>query len=145
MEAVISLSVFSFSMMTMLSMMNYVTSQQDRVRLLKIQDRQVLAIVANIRARLKMYRMTPIPADDITADPVAYQAALDAQKYSFPLAFSKTVMTTSENCPSCPGRISYIIQPYKLQPGLAKVTVWIKNPELLGTDGILERSFVANY
>lgn len=46
-----------------------------------------------------------------------------------PVAFSQTAFTSAANCPQCPGRIGYVIQPMTGYRGMYLSTIRVQNTE----------------
>jgi prepilin-type N-terminal cleavage/methylation domain-containing protein len=114
-----------------------------RMTSLGIQGRHdiVSTIVENIRNNVGNYQMS---FNDSSATDSTGALMLDVllSEDKLPFAWSNSVITTPAECPSCPGRYGYLIQPLSSFDGLFLVTVRLTNKDLF--PGVKEYRFVTS-
>jgi hypothetical protein len=86
-----------------------------------VENRQLLNIVENIRKGVSYYQ---IHFDD---SPEIRNQVLATDKLIY--AWSSQILANASECPDCPGRMGYMIQPYREIPGLYLVTVRLTHKE----------------
>lgn len=59
---------------------------------------------------------------------------------ALPYAWSQSRMSTPEECPECPGRYGYVIQPVKGKAALYRITIRLSNPEVF--TGLKDYQFI---
>lgn len=86
----------------------------------------VNTIYNNIQSNLNIYQ--------ISYDSKAFHDAKspDALAKILPLAWDHKVVTDVEKCPSCPGRMGYVIEPVNGYRGLFKLTIRVTHPKIEG-------------
>jgi len=86
-----------------------------------VENRQLLNIVENIRKGVSYYQI------HFDESPEIRNQFLATDKLNF--AWSSQIIAKASECPDCPGRMGYIIQPYREIPGLYLVTVRLTHKE----------------
>lgn len=116
---------------------------KSRMTSLGIQGRHdiVSTIVENIRNNVGNYQMS---FNDTSATDAAGALMVDVllAEDKLPFAWSNSAITSVAECPSCPGRYGYLIQPLSAFEGLFLVTVRLTNKELF--QGVKEYRFVTS-
>ena len=101
----------------------------------------VSTIVENIRNNVGNYQMSFNDSAVVDASGALMTDVLLAED-KLPFAWSNSVITTPAECPSCPGRYGYLIQPLSGFSGLFLVTVRLTNKDLF--EGVKEYRFVTS-
>lgn len=100
------------------------------------------AIVDNIRSNSSAFQMGYTPVDlsaiSSTGDNELVDDLLDPDNLNY--AWSNSRIGTITECPECPGRYGYLIQPVALNRGLFLVTIRITNKELF--EGFKQYQFI---
>jgi type II secretory pathway pseudopilin PulG len=112
--------VVIFSVTTSLRMSQNFLSQ---VRGKRNRDRVVGSTLQNVVENISLFQKNFNVSKDWS------DTLLDPQV--LPLAWDQNVLTTKAECPSCPGRMGFIIQPLEGSPGLNKLTVRITHQTLI--------------
>ena len=114
-----------------------------RMTSLGIQGRHdiISSIVENIRNNIGNYQMSFNDSSAMDASGALMTDVLLAED-KLPFAWSNSVITTPAECPSCPGRYGYLIQPLSSFKGLFLVTVRLTNKDLF--EGVKEYRFVTS-
>jgi hypothetical protein len=50
---------------------------------------------------------------------------------ALPLAWDQNLLTEAVNCPNCPGRMGFVIQPLEDVPGINKITIRVTHQTLI--------------
>lgn len=79
------------------------------------QEKQVLQIIENVRTGLENYQIS-FAVGDAERDRLLASSKL-------PMAWDAEIVTAKENCPGCPGRFGYVVQPFEGMRGLYLVTM----------------------
>jgi hypothetical protein len=92
------------------------------------RDQMVESLMVALRGNLGQFQMNFSPMD-----PGSVPTPL-ANPSSLPMAWSDTVLTEVNNCPSCPGRLGYSIQPISgdYVHGLRLISIRVIHPALNG-------------
>lgn len=140
-EFLFTSSIVMIIVSALISAVVYVTKQTTRARVMVAQDRQVQAIMGNLRANLRLYAPISTPS---TASSSA-QTVKD-KLANLPMAFSDSVLVPVEQCTECPGRLGFVIQPLdESMPDLYMVTLRIMNKIWYGDKGFRDYRFIASY
>lgn len=88
------------------------------------------SLIDNIRSNIAQYQMNFHSSND--TDPVLGSLVTDVvlDPEQLPFAWSNNFVGGADDCPDCPGRYGYIIQPLDSYKHLYKVTVRIINTDL---------------
>jgi len=123
-----------------MSLIHYLGKSARTVRIMAAEDRMVASLVTNIRGNLRNYQASFEPVAASGSDPATEKAL-----QSMPWAFSENDLVPATRCPTCPGRMGYVLQPLATMPGMFMVTMRIKHAELFGKDATKQYRFVATF
>lgn len=87
----------------------------NKAQISQVVDRQINDIVENIRPNINLYQI------DYTLDDAEREQALAVDR--LPMAWDIGIMADARECPGCPGRYGYVIQPFSSMQGLYTLTV----------------------
>lgn len=104
--------------------------QRTQVLALGSKDIQISGLVDNIRSNLKLFQSSHVTHGSTV---IAEADRLMPDKKDLPLAWSLDgAITSPASCPTCDGRLGYVIQPSGTSPGLYVVTMRVYHPRLEG-------------
>ena len=117
--AIVVLTILSYSLMAAI---DAYTSQIHHTRTVQSRDKQMAALLDNLRSNIDLYQ-------------VSYNhAETDADAFlnpdSLPLAWDATTIRAAADCGECPGRLGYVAHPVTGMPGVFRVLVRVVNPSL---------------
>lgn len=132
-EAIAAVGILSVISYGIYSGVVYLSSQTHRVINISTKDKAMSALLSTIRTNVDLFQINY----DLT--PAAMEQLLAVN--NLPQAWSTNAgITDVKNCPTCPGRIGYVVQPVGGIRGLLQVTVRITNKELF--DGHQDFTFM---
>ena len=122
-EALVSLALLGVISYGIYNGVAYLSSQTHRVISLSTKDKEMSALLSTIRTNVDLFQINY----DLTD--AAKEQMLNVN--TLPQAWATNIgITDVKNCPSCPGRLGYVVQPVTGIRGLLQVTVRVTNKEL---------------
>lgn len=131
-ENMIAIGLLGLLMVAMMAATSTVFSSLERARAAATESRIMSSLIEEIRADPERYQKNFAP---FTTTNSALKTSL-----GLPIAWSQDYRGPVSGCPTCPGRLGYVIRPTDGFPGLFTVTVWIENPNYF--QGSREYSFI---
>lgn len=121
-EALISLALITVVVMSVTNSLRMADQFFSKAKLKRDRDQIVSSTLQGVLQNISLYQKNYQLTDQ------AREALLAESK--LPFAWSENVFTTVDQCPTCPGRVGYIIEPLPNMGGLNQVTVRITNKNL---------------
>lgn len=103
---------------------SFLSQRNKQLEELLIMERHVNALYENIQSNIDVYQITYNPREfNQNSDPSKIEKYL-------PMAWDMKVLTDVKNCPTCPGRMGFIIVPLDGYRGLYKLTIRATHPKV---------------
>ncbi len=138
--ATAALTIISYGVLTSL---DHFSNQVVYSKSVQARDKQLAALVETLRANSGLYQISyDANATTIAGllDPLNTSSVLHPS--NLPLAWNMNKIDTVIGCPSCPGRLGYVIYPMQGFPGLFKMVIRVKNEVLF--KGHLDYEFIVS-
>ena len=129
--AVALLSMISYGV---LSGFDGFTNQIIRSKTTQSRDKQLSALVETLRANIGLFQIS----HDLSE--ANAKAKLDVS--NLPIAWNANTIDTVAACPTCPGRLGYVIYPKDGFPGLYIMMIRVKNEALF--QGHVDYEFIVS-
>lgn len=136
-ELLMASAVFGLIGSLLLMGLNTVFRAERRTRQRTAEDRMVLGILSNVQANLHLF---PTSTNQVGSS--GAQTEIEQMTDKMPMAFSDSDFVSVDQCPTCPGRFGYVIQPMQGMNSLYLVTLRLKHRDLYGANGIKEYRFL---
>ncbi len=127
-ELLVALGVASVFALLIALGVNQILTKTGGVKSTQALEQHVAGILEQVAANVGQFQMNFEPQDASAA-----RGQLNVE--SLAMAWSQDRLSTSAQCPECPGRLGYVINPLSGYPGLFVVTVKLTHVELLGAEG----------
>ena len=128
-EILITSAILSIMAIGLFSAVNYLQNASKKSVNMSNTDRMISGLLDNVRDNINLYQ-----ANFQDSESKDENMKLNKEKYlnpdNLPMAWAEAVYTEVKNCPKCPGRFGYIIQPFTGYRGMYLVTVRVKHPDL---------------
>ncbi len=136
-ELLMASAVFGLVGSILLMGLSGIFRTERRTRQLTAEDRMVLGILGNVQANLHLF---PTSANQVGS--AGAETEIERMTDTMPMAFSESEFVSVDQCPTCPGRFGYVIQPMQGMNTLYLVTLRLKHRDLYGANGIKEYRFL---
>ena len=140
-ELVVASGIFAIVSTGIIAGLSQLFKAQQRLQAKTTEDRIISALIENIRANVHLYQSSFLPADSKDAND---RPIVDVMLQTLPVAFSDSIMLPADECPECPGRLGFVLQPMPGMLSLYRVTLRVQHPLLFGRGNTREYRFIAS-
>lgn len=156
-EALVATAILGTMSLMAYSMASQIFKFEKRVRDMSSEDRMIASLMSNIRANLARHQYsmdvvgTAVEVTELNQATGLSETKLVSQDEkmlkNLPIAWSDKDFTDAANCPQCPGRLGYWIQPLNGLgfDGLLRVRVRVKHKQLYPDDTFRDYTFVSTF
>lgn len=137
-EVIIALAIFSLGLMGMATATRFAASGVRHLTHVSVRDRMVAGLITSISSNPHLYQVTNIAVG--TTDPIA-KNIIEERFKELPIAWSKNFFGNVKDCPTCSGRLGYVIQPLLGVPGLFQISVRATSTEIFKGKSSHERNY----
>jgi prepilin-type N-terminal cleavage/methylation domain-containing protein len=125
-EILVGVSILGGAILAFVGSSNFLSKKNKDTQESIVISNYVNGLYNSIQSNLDLYQVTYDSKEFYgTTSPKDLQDKL-------PIAWNSTMMVDKADCPLCPGRLGYIIEPVNGYRGLFKLTIRVTHPKIVG-------------
>jgi type II secretory pathway pseudopilin PulG len=118
-ENIVAVGISVVAMAGIVSGLFYMKKMGGEAVLRSTEEKEIIQVIENVRTGIDKYQVTYDTTEAVREKLLALE--------KLPGAWGPDKISFAKDCPSCPGRYGFIIQPYDTYRGLYMVTVRISH------------------